>query len=285
MRALTFLCAVLFVPAAIAAPRKKREAPVTMAKLTPSLRPVERVELSDVPAKNAVDADLEQIVADAEKLARDGRREEAGDKLIRLTVRWDRFTLAQAPSLQARSAKLLGAWAKADFTDGKVASAARLADASWALGGRKPDPEGAKIVLAYAEDNSLEQAAKLYVARRALQMDAANADAIVLDKRYSTNPMSVPATAVMGVGAASGFVGLLSWMATSGITSTLQKEPHTRAEVDSLVVQRNVFGLTAATTIIGGAVLMGAGYWLLNKNEPPDEPVSPPNLPAFEEVQ
>jgi hypothetical protein len=238
-------------------------------------------ELPVAPA-SGVDQDLADAVAEAKADLAKGDREAATTLVLRIHLANDRFTKAQAPLLVEPSRAILTAAAR----DARPEDAARYLDAAWQLGGRKPDPAYAKLLVDLAEkrwDGSHGEA--LFLARRAAVVDPGNARAGELDRTWSRNQNRWLALGVQIAGLGTAGVGAGFLVAAHGTRAELSQSVRMRAELDELVDRQRSQGKIGSIALGAGLALFVAGVAYHVMSEPRFEPASPGYLPALAEAR
>lgn len=238
-------------------------------------------ELPTAPA-SGVDQDLDGALAEAKAALAKGDRETATTLVLRIHLANDRFTKAQVPLLVEPSRAILIAAAK----DAKPEDAARYLDAAWQIGGKRPDPAYAKLLVDLAEKRWDDRHGEaLFLARRATVVDPGNARAGELDSTWSRNQHRWTALGIQIAGLGTVGVGVGFLVAARGTRTELSQSVRMRDELDRLVDHQRSQGMIGSIALGAGIALFAAGVAYHMTGEPKFEPESPSYLPALAEAR
>jgi hypothetical protein len=197
----------------------------------------------------------------------------------------DPFSLAQRDRALPRSLEVLTTIGTRARAAGKLELAARAFDARWTLSGHtRRDPDLAAALTAWGErDAARAPSEALYLARRARKADPTFTAAAHLDDDLSSNHRIWPARLAVIAGLVAFGVGVYAQVKVISIEDDLTKMPHSRAEIDRMIAQRDTYDAIGVAGYIAAPTLSITGMLLALSGIPHETPASPAALPTVED--
>jgi hypothetical protein len=206
---------------------------------------------------------------------------------LNLYLATDRFTKAQAARVKPEAVQMLHDAATLRLQHGEVDLATRDLDGAWQLLGKGMDLQLSTALSSWAERvEGKDRASALYLARRALSADPANATARRIDYKLSHNPTPLPAFSLIGVGFVAMVTGIAFGFASNSTTNTISSGIiRPRSDWDVLIAANNTQKWASIGAFIVSGVCYAAGISLLGYGRRDYVPTSPALLPALPEVK